>query len=1061
MPVKRSGEESPRSTRFSMQSRTRRGSRGSFTALLVLLGVAASLFVPVSLEAQYFGRNKVQYDNFDFQVMRTPHFHIYFYPEAAEAIEDAARMAERWYERLARAFQHEFEEPKPLILYANHPDFQQTNTLRGAIGEGTGGVTESLKNRVIMPLGGSYAATDHVLGHELVHAFQYNIAQSRRGGGLQGLVRLPLWMVEGMAEYLSVGREDPHTGMWLRDALLRDDLPTIRQMTRERRFFPYRFGQAFWTFVGGTYGDEVVMDLFRRSLRIGFDPALEQILGIESDSLSTLWHNRITEEYRPLMEGRSAPGEVGTLLLAPSTGAGRQNVAPSISPDGRLVAFMSEKDLFTVDLFLADATTGEIVRKLRSANADPHADALRFIDSSGSWSPDGSRFVFVTFADGANELNIIETRNGSLVERVRVKDQGIGAVANPAWSPDGTRIAFTGQVGGMSDLFVYHVESRRLDRLTADRHSDLQAAWSPDGNTLAFISDRGPETDFDLLTYSEFQVALMELESREIRILDLFGNVKHSNPQFSPDGRGLFFLSDQDGFSDVYRTDLSTGEVERVTRVATGVSGITSLSPAMTVARNTGTMVFSVFDSFEFHIYALDSQRTAGGTTVARSEEDRAGRMIPPAESQVFSRVAAYLDDAETGLVSPSTFSAAAADTYRPGLTLDYVGTPTIGVGADRYGQYVGGGAAAFFSDMLGNRNLGLAFSAQGTMKDIGGQAVYQDLSKRWNWGAGAARIPLLYLLAGYNRDPSGNLIYQEIRERLFVTQASGLLAYPFSTTRRVEGSMGFTRYSYDRETEDFILDPTGRFVLDRRRGSLDAPDPINLGQASVALVGDNSFFGFTSPVRGGRYRLELETTVGTLQYQTALADFRRYFSPHRALTVAARGMHYGRYGSGAVDNRIRPLFLGYETLVRGYAWESFRAQECVRPDTDSGTCPVFDRLFGSKLAVANLEVRLPVIGTEQFGLLNLPYIPLELLAFADVGMAWDNEVQVNGVRQRVPADLTWTRDPISLGIPVASVGLSSRVNILGMLILEAYYAFPFQRPDRGAHWGFNLAPGW
>ncbi|MDH3423312.1 MAG: tolB protein precursor, partial [Gemmatimonadota bacterium] len=187
---------------------------------------------PTSASAQ-FGRNKVQFDNFDFQVLETEHFDWHFYPVEAEAVEDVARMGERWYERFARSFQHEFEGRKPVILYADHPDFQQTNTLSGSIGGGTGGVTESLKNRVIMPLGGIYYDTDHVLGHELVHAFQYNIAQSRSGGGLQGLGALPLWLIEGMAEYLSVGRDDPLTAMWIRDAIRRDELPTIRQMTRE------------------------------------------------------------------------------------------------------------------------------------------------------------------------------------------------------------------------------------------------------------------------------------------------------------------------------------------------------------------------------------------------------------------------------------------------------------------------------------------------------------------------------------------------------------------------------------------------------------------------------------------------------------------------------------------------------------------------------------------------------------------------------------------------------------------------------------------------------------
>ncbi len=107
--------------------------RTSGWILVAFALIAASL--PDSASAQYFGRNKVQYETFDFKILQTPHFNVHFYPEEADAVEDAARMAERWYERLARLFQHEFEQPKPLILYADHPDFQQTNTLRGSISE--------------------------------------------------------------------------------------------------------------------------------------------------------------------------------------------------------------------------------------------------------------------------------------------------------------------------------------------------------------------------------------------------------------------------------------------------------------------------------------------------------------------------------------------------------------------------------------------------------------------------------------------------------------------------------------------------------------------------------------------------------------------------------------------------------------------------------------------------------------------------------------------------------------------------------------------------------------
>src|SRR5688572_13231657 len=114
--------------------------------------------------AQYFGRNKVQYQKFDFKVLYSEHFDVYYYPEEEVAVRVATRMAERWYSRLSQLLKHDLSGRQKLILYAAHPHFQQTNTLEGEIGEGTGGVTESAKRRVILPFAGGLAETDHVLG---------------------------------------------------------------------------------------------------------------------------------------------------------------------------------------------------------------------------------------------------------------------------------------------------------------------------------------------------------------------------------------------------------------------------------------------------------------------------------------------------------------------------------------------------------------------------------------------------------------------------------------------------------------------------------------------------------------------------------------------------------------------------------------------------------------------------------------------------------------------------------------------------------------------------------
>jgi hypothetical protein len=260
-------------------------------AALLILGNA----FPCS--AQYFGRNKVQYETFDFKVLTTEHFDIYYYPEEEAAVRLAARMAERWRTRLSSVLLHELQGRQPLVLYAAHPHFQQTNIL-GEIGEGTGGVTESGRRRVILPFAGGLAETDHVLGHELVHAFQYDIASPgavrNTGAGLQ---RLPLWFIEGMAEYLSLGPLDSNTAMWVREAAFRNAMPSIERLD-DPDFFPYRYGHAFWAYVGGRWGDRVIGDILRSAAAgVDFRVALTSTLGVDMETLTKDWHNATRQAF--------------------------------------------------------------------------------------------------------------------------------------------------------------------------------------------------------------------------------------------------------------------------------------------------------------------------------------------------------------------------------------------------------------------------------------------------------------------------------------------------------------------------------------------------------------------------------------------------------------------------------------------------------------------------------------------------------------------------------------------------------------------------------------------
>ncbi len=1057
-------------------------SRLSSSRLFTLLGAALFFALPVQeAAAQYFGRNKVQYDDFDFRVLKTEHFDIYYYPEEEQGVRDAARMAERWYARLSGILEHEFDERKAIVLYADDADFQQTNVISGQIGQGTGGVTEGFKQRIVMPLTGSYEDTDHVLGHELVHQFQYDMSQ--RGGQFSNFIRLPLWIVEGFAEYLSVGREDVHTAMWLRDAVLRDAFPTLEQLSRDPRYFPYRYGQAFWAYVGGTYGDEGAVNLFKTSLSMPLDSAIVSVTGLTPDSLGARWGRAVAETYGPLVAEREAPPYLnedrvdvaelearldslgvtemaGRRLLARELDGGHVNISPAVSPDGRYVAFLSERDLFGIDLFLADARTGTVIKKLDKVASDGHLDALRFINSAGTWSPDGQKFAFVVFVEGDNEIAVLDVASREIERRVRVS--GIGAIKDPAWSPDGRQIAFTGIKGGLSDLYLVDVEGGTARQLTNDRYMDLQPAWSPDGKRLAFATDRGPGTSFDRLATAEPRLALYDLATSEVQLLSLFEGAKHINPQFSPDGESLYFVSDRGGFSNVYRTHVASGEVFQVTDLATGVSGITNLSPTLSVAAQSGLVMFSVFEAQSYNVYALEPAQAQGrpladAAPSPAAEVDGAfvAGLLPPVDALDRSRVDGYLADKGTGLPETRSFPDTA---YKPKLGLDFVTQPTVGAGYDPYyGFGVGGGVAMRFSDVLGNNIVGVTVQANGSFKDIGGQAFYLNQRRRLNWGGTVAHIPFLQVFGAVGEidncvDGNGEacLIPTRIYQRIYLTQVAGIAAYPLSQTRRFEGSAGYRRIGYDFEIDQASLDSGGGLRFERENLDIDIPSR-HLAEAGVAYVGDYSFFGFTSPVRGGRYRFGIDGTAGSLNYLTATADYRRYLYA-KPFTIAARALHYGRYGPDSGSGDLFPLYLGYGTLVRGYRFTTW---------TETGEDDFLeDRLFGSRIGVGSVELRLPFFGTRDFGLINFPYLPTELTLFADAGLAWgktgDRFSSFNQFGQEDALGQS-----LDVAKPVYSAGASARVNVLGALILEVYYALPVSRQGTPTVWGINFSPGW
>ena len=1082
--------------------------RRLLAAVAILAGVLAVGARAAS--AQHFGRNKVQYRAFDFEVIKTAHFDIYFYPQERQAALDAARMVERAYARLSRVLQHEFRERKPIILYASHADFQQTNALPAFIDESTGGVTEGIKSRVILPFTGSYADFEHVLTHELVHAFQFDV-MFRRGLIAEATpfaARLPLWFMEGMAEYLSIGRIDALTAAWVRDAALAGYLRSIDEMNRRDDYLSYRFGQSLWAYIGSKWGDEVVGVLLQRAPRVGLERAFQSTLGITLQELNDEWTTAVRQTYLPQVAEYQRPENFARRLTHHHGLDDPWFLAPAISPDGKRMAFLSQRDGFSFDLWLADAETGEIQKKLIEAERDPDFESLRYLNSSASFSPDGRFLAFAAQIGGQDALYILDVEKNRVRRKLRFDLNGI---SNPTWSPDGSRLVFTGLDGGISDLFVTDLDGN-LERLTNDRYADLLPSWSPDGKTIAFSTDRGEETDFDRLKYGNLRVALYHLDTREIEILPHQDAGKNLNPVWAPDGGSLVWVSDRTGTDNLYLFELGERQLYRISDVLSGVIGITALSPALSWARN-GRLLFIYFEQAGYNLYAVDDPRNlervavadlpaagpaaplaqqvpepagAGVDTVRPGRDSvRAGGFIasyyrdgtdfrpssvlpdtPAAQGPV--SVIALLDSADLALPDTTDFE---IRDYSVKFTPDAVGRPTIGAQVGGYyGNGVYGGSYIALSDILGNHNILLAGNVNGSFSDATFFGGYSFLRTRANFGISVEQVPFYrYLGGGRFLMPVGGQavpVLANVFERDVIRTAQGMMSYPFSTFRRLELGASATYIKRDRLYRGYMINGQ---PVDEDERLFDA----TFFQPVAALVFDNSLFGWTGPIYGRRYRLQASRTFGDYEFTELLVDFRNYMNWKRRVVFATRLLGLTRIGR---DADWFTLFWGGPYFLRGYDGGSFDldSTECTAfsgPDGGSvSSCPVRDQLIGSSAALMNLELRFPIIKELQIGFLgNFP--PVDAVLFFDGGVAWDNEVctaldlsrpdrceagqweKVRVVWDRKPGE-----DPYLVREPLFSYGFGLRFNIF-YTVLRLDYAFPVNRPDRSGRFSVSFGP--
>lgn len=793
-----------------------------------MLLLFAALLPIASAQAQFaFGKNKVQYAEFDWQVMETSHFRVYFYQEESEVARIAARIAEDAYGPMAARFNHEIRRKIPLIIYSSPSYFSETNVISGFIGESTGGFTEFLKGRVVVPFHGSYRDFEHVINHELVHVFQLSKmehVQSRqhrvRGG------QPPLWFTEGLAEFWSKGW-DTQADMIVKDMVLNDRLPKISQMWRVRgSFFMYKLGESICTFIDSTYGPDKLALIYENWPKAGNLPEVIQLtLGESIDKLSAKWKYSLQKRYFPEIESLDLPKMTAT-KISPDGFCMKGVPISYANGDGHTekVIYMANRLGYTGIYIKPRNGSKNDLRALVKGERSTDFESLHLVRSGIDANNHGS-LVFSAKSKGSDRINVYDLEAEKVVAHYMSAD--LVSIRSPRFSHDEKSVVFSGvRKNGYSDIYVLTLEDGRFQRLTTDLYYDIDPTYSLDDRSILFSSDRDHYGRNGALN-----IFRLDLATEAVTQLT-FGMFKDQQPEASD--MGIFFSSNREGSFNLFLLDYEGV----MTRQSTYVTG--AFDPR--VSPDGEHLLFTGYQDMTFHIYQMsllpDPKPISNAMLVSRSDPWTPDRI----DDTTFTKSSVKYDTDFSFDIAQST------------------------IGFDPVFGTIGGFQAAM-SDILGNKAYYFLISNTAQTKDdllssfnVG--VTYINREKRLNWGVGVFHL----------FDEFFNERDQFFNER----QAGvlGLLSYPISTFSRFD-FITFARYDKkDRRfglpiREGFITTYQLSYVFDNSLWEFSGPLEGRRYNFSVAYSYDVS---------------------GSRSYNRfAAVDVRHYFRLGRASSFAQR----------------------------------------------------------------------------------------------------------------------------------------------------------------------------
>lgn len=823
------------------------------------------------LHSQRFGKNKIQYKDFDWKHIKTPHFTIYYYQGEEELAKFAAQVAEDSYYQLKEDLSHTFRKRMPLIIYNSHNDFEQTNVTTSLIEESVGGFTEIFKNRMVVPFEGSYERFRHVINHELVHVFQFDILfGSRLGSVMQSefMMSVPLWVMEGLAEFESLNW-DSETESYLRDAVINNRLIPIQTLNYVYGYAVYKEGQSIYKFISETYGRKKMGELFHTlKQKKDLEKALKSTIGLSIDQLNREWSKSLKKRYWPLYDKKDELDLIARKLTDHKKLGNAYNISPSISPDGTKIAFLTDKEEYT-EILIISAINGEILKKIARATQSATFENLHILRPGISWSRDGNKIAFSAKSGKGDVIYIADAEHGRILSVLRPE---CDAVYSPNFSPVENSIVFTGIKDGMSDIYIIDVETQKLTRLTKDLYDDRDPVFSPQGDFIVFSSDREDVSD-SLWHYGNY--ALFKIEKNGEGIEQLTERESNlGNPAFSEDGKKIIFVSDIEGVNNLYILEIDNLNSYRLTDVFGNVS-----SP--TLSRDDRKLAFTGYEEGGYDVYIMHNP-----FDYAKAEP---GERVDYNRRYTVVKNDYKLDNEEKAGLNFST---------------DWAGGYLVFASGYGFRSLM----AIAFSDVLGNNRFYLAFDLYSrNLLDANFQVIYWFLPKRWDLGAAIFQEKSYYLIFPSSTEGSVTLMQEILRG------GSVLLRLPIDKFHRFD--VGADAFSVQQVFE--WIDEWGELVEEKT-----VPHYVVL--PTISWIRDTALWGYTGPINGERWKFSFAKSIPqvakhSFDYSILYGDIRNYNRISQGFSFATRIYGFSSWGKDAL---YYPL--GGSESVRGYDYYSF-----------------------------------------------------------------------------------------------------------------------------------------